>query len=182
MIYNVAGLLTGNLGDSQQYEIENERLEISGYKLTKISGPVRLMRTDVTVLVSAEIEAKSQGLCSRCLEPASLDIFVAMEEEFTPINANLMDSAANQNEIGDAFYDPALIIDERNFLDLTVGLGQALLSAIPIAPLCKDDCLGICPTCTVNRNIIQCSCAKSSVDPRWAGLAGLLGKGAESAD
>lgn len=181
MIYNVAGLLTGNLGDSQQHELENERIVIDGHSLNKISGPVRLMRTDTTVLVNAEIEAVTNEACSRCLETASLNVSVAMEEEFSPINASLM-GGNNRSDEDDDYYDPALVIDEQNFLDLTEGLGQALLGALPIAPLCKEDCLGICPICTVNRNTIQCSCVKSSVDPRWAGLAGLLEKGAEFAD
>ena len=181
MIYNVAGLLTGNLGDNMQHELENERIVIDGRSLNEISGPVRLMRTDTTVLVTAEIEAVTNEACSRCLEPASLNVNVAMEEEFSPINASLM-GANSRSEDEDDYYDPALIIDEQNFLDLTEGLGQALLGALPIAPLCKEDCLGICPICTTNRNIVNCSCAKIDVDPRWAGLAGLIGKGAESAD
>ena len=185
MIYNVASLLTGNLGDSQKHEIENERIVLNDRSLAQINGPVRLMRTDATVLVSAEIEAVTHDSCSRCLEPATVSVSVAMEEEFSPINAGLMANTtkrSNDRSDDDHDYDPALVIDEQNFLDLTEGLGQALLGALPIAPVCKDDCLGICPTCTVNRNIIQCSCAKSSVDPRWAGLAELLEKGAESAD
>jgi len=181
MIYNVAGLLTGNLGDSEQHEIENERIVIDGRSLNEISGPVRLMRTDTTVLVTTEIEAVMHGSCSRCLEPATLNVNVAMEEEFSPINASLM-GANNRSEDKDDYYDPALIINEQNFLDLTDGLGQALLGALPIAPVCREDCLGICPFCTVNRNIISCSCAESSVEPRWAGLAGLLEKDAEFAD
>ena len=181
MIYNVAGLLTGNLGDNTQHELENERIVIDGRSLNEISGPVRLMRTDTTVLVTAEIEAVTNEPCSRCLEPASVNVDVAMEEEFSPINASLMGANKRSGE-DDDYYDPALVIDEQNFLDLTEGLGQALLGALPIAPVCKEDCLGICPLCTVNRNIISCSCAESSVDPRWAGLAGLLEKGAEFAD
>jgi len=184
MIYNVASLLTGNLGDSQQHEIENERLKIDGHLLTEISGSVRLMRTDQTVLVNADIEAVTNESCSRCLEPATVNVFVNMEEEFSPTNADLVASSGSRpnDRTEDDYDDPALVIDEQNFLDLTEGLGQALLGALPIAPVCKEDCLGICPICTTNRNIIQCSCVKSSVDPRWAGLAGLLGKGAESAD
>ncbi len=182
MIYNVAGLLTGNLGDSQQHTIENESIVIDGHSLKQISGPVRLMRTDRTVLVNAEIEAVTDDSCSRCLEPATVNVSVNMEEEFSPTNADLVDGPNNRVAEEDDYYDPTLVIDEQNFLDLSEGLGQALLSALPIAPVCKEDCLGICPICTVNRNIIQCSCAKSSSDPRWAGLAGLLEKSAESAD
>jgi uncharacterized protein len=187
MIYNVAGLLTGNLGDSEQYEIENVSLEIDGHSLREINGPVRLMRTDQSVHVTAEIEAVTNGACSRCLEPATLNVVVNMEEEYSPANNDLVGkSGKSSNNVGssddDDYYDPALTITEQNYLDLTEGLGQALLGALPIAILCKEDCLGICPLCTVNRNIIQCSCAESSIDPRWAGLAGLTSKGAKFAD
>lgn len=182
MIYNVAGLLSGELGESRQHEIENERIAIGQTSFTQINGPVRMMRTDRTVLVTAEIEAVTQESCSRCLEPATLNVSVAMEEEFSPVNADLVDGPNNRSLNDDHSYDPALIIDEQNFLDLSEGLGQALLSTLPIAPLCKDECLGICPNCTVNRNVIQCACTKSSVDPRWEALAQLLDKGANSAD
>ena len=186
MIYNVAGLLTGNLGDSEQYEIENVSLEIDGHSLREINGPVRLMRTDQSVLVSAEIEAVMRGVCSRCLEPATMNVVVNMEEEYSPVNVDLLGkSGKSSNRDGspdDDYYDPTLTITDQNYLDLTEGLGQALLGALPIAILCKEDCLGICPLCRVNRNIINCSCAESSIDPRWAGLAGLTSKGAKFAD
>lgn len=186
MIYNVAGLLTGNLGDTEQYKIENENLELKGQSLKKINGPIRLMRTDKTVLVTAEINAVTHGECSRCLEPASINVFVNMEEEYYPANGDLMSKSRKSSSNGythaDDYYDTTLTITDENHLDLTEGLGQSLLGALPIAILCKEDCLGICPICTVNRNIIQCSCAKSSTDSRWAGLAGLLDKGAKFAD
>ena len=57
MIYNVASLLTGSHGDSEQYEIENEQIVIDGYSLEEINGSVRLMRTDATVLVSGDFES-----------------------------------------------------------------------------------------------------------------------------
>jgi uncharacterized protein len=107
-------------------------------------------------------------------------VSVDFEEEFTPLNADLVDGPYNRTEDEYEGFDPALIVDEQNSLDMTLALGQALLGAMPIAPVCKDECLGICPTCTVNRNEIQCSCAKSTSDPRWTALAGWLEKGAES--
>jgi uncharacterized protein len=182
MIYNVAGLLSGELGESRQHEIENGRLAFGESSFNQINGFVRLLRTDRTVLVTADIEAVTHASCSRCLEPAAVDVSVALEEEFTPVNASLVGGPNGRPEDGDDLYDPALLIDEHNSLDIREALAQALLGATRIAPLCNDQCLGICPTCTVNRNEIQCSCAKSTIDPRWEDLAELLEKGAKSAD
>ncbi len=179
MIYNVAGLLSGKLGESRQHEIENEQLVFGESAFTEVNGPVRMMRTDRTVLVTADIEAVTHDTCSRCLEPATVSVSVALEEEFTPKNADLMEGLNGHSRDGDDYFDPALLINEQNFLDLSEVLGQALTGAIRIAPLCMDACLGICPVCTVNRNDIQCTCAQSSIDPRWKALAGLSEKGAE---
>ncbi len=206
--------MSGKLGESRQHEIENEQLTFGESRwggshgggtnsdagdgrtriaFTQINGPVRMVRTDRTLLVTAEIEAVTHDTCSRCLEPATMSVSVALEEEFTPKNADLMGSFRNRPlpeeteapeareapEDGDWSHDPALFIDEQNYLDLSEVLGQALTGATRIAPLCSDACLGICPTCTVNRNEIQCTCAQSTTDPRWEALAGLVDKGAK---
>ena len=182
MIYNVAGLLAGQLGECRHHQIEDERIVIERFLFTQVTGPVRMLRTDRTILVSAGIEAATQEICSRCLEPAIVVVKVALEEEFTPINADLGDGPNEYSHHDDHGYDPALIIDRKNNLDLTEGLGQALVSALPIAPLCEDECLGICAICTVNRNVNQCSCAQIPINLRWDGLAKLLDQGAESVD
>ena len=181
MIFNLSGLLSGTLGDSRQHEIENEQLTVADRLLTHINGPIYLIRTDRTVILDADITAVTQETCSRCLEAAPVNISVKIDEEFYPLNMDLMDHLDSNNEGNDHYYDPALIIDKRNFLDLTEGLGQALIAAIPIAPLCKDECLGICAICAVNRNLIDCSCPQSRSDLRWESLDKLLDKGAESA-
>ena len=180
MIFNVAGLLSGTLGDSRQHKIENEQLMVADRLLTHINGPIHLIRTDRTVILDADITAVTQAICSRCLEVATVNINVQMNEEFYPLNIDLMDQFYGI-ETHDNFYDdPALIIDKQNFLDLTKGLGQALIAAIPIAPLCKDECLGLCAICAVNRNLIDCSCPQSRSDLHWKSLDKLLDKGAES--
>ena len=181
MIFNLSGLLSGTLGDSRQHEIENEQLTVADRLLTHINGPIYLIRTDRTVILDADITAVTQETCSRCLEAAPVNIRVKMDEEFYPLNMDIMDHLNSNDHHNAHYYDPALIIDQRNVLDLTEGLGQALVAAIPIAPLCKDECLGICAICAVNRNLIGCSCPQSRSDLRWKSLDNLLDKGAESA-
>ena len=179
MIFNVTGLLSGVLGDSRKHKIENEQLMIEDRLLTHINGPIHLIRTDRTVILHADITAVTQETCSRCLEVATVDIRVKIDEEFYPINLDLMDQFYGREMDDDFYYDPALIIDKRNFLDLTKALGQALIAAIPIAPLCKDECLGICAVCAANRNLNNCTCPRSRSDLHWQSLDKLLEKGAQ---
>ncbi len=43
-------------------------------------------------------------------------------------------------------------------LDLAVGIREALVFSVPIAPLCKEDCKGLCPVCGKSKNIHSCEC------------------------
>ena len=63
-------------------------------------------------------------------------------------------------------------------IDLDPLIREALLLALPLAPLCEAACQGICPTCgaDLNERGGQCSCAGSEPDPRWAALASLRGR------
>ena len=47
---------------------------------------------------------------------------------------------------------------------------DALLLDLPAAPLCRDDCAGLCPSCGIDLNQFTCSCDMSIPDPRWDAL------------
>lgn len=178
MIFNVAGLLTDTVGATRRGQVAEERLVSGGVEFTEIEGDVTLMRTDRTILVTAEVTASVGIECSRCLEPATLDVEIEFEEEFTPLNGDLVGDRANES--AESTFDPALLIDDRNQLDLTEALGQGMAAALPIAPLCMDDCRGICPVCWRNRNESNCECDQLPIDPRWASLASLDMRSAKS--
>ncbi len=58
-------------------------------------------------------------------------------------------------------------------VDLELVAREAILLDLPLAPLCGDDCLGLCPTCGVDRNETACACAPVAADQRWSALDGL---------
>jgi hypothetical protein len=58
---------------------------------------------------------------------------------------------------------------------------DALFAALPVMPLCQEDCAGLCPTCGINRNTGTCDCTVDVSDPRWAALDTLKGPGPSSA-
>ena len=65
-------------------------------------------------------------------------------------------------------------IDEHLILDLTEAVRQYALLALPMKPLCRQDCAGLCPTCGRNLNQGGCDCPPQGLDPRWSGLSKLL--------
>ncbi len=58
-------------------------------------------------------------------------------------------------------------------VDLELVAREAILLDLPLAPLCKEGCLGLCITCGAQLNDGPCSCPPVAVDHRWAGLSGL---------
>jgi uncharacterized protein len=62
-------------------------------------------------------------------------------------------------------------IDDGREIDLSEAVRQYILLAMPMKPLCREDCAGLCPRCGCNRNIDSCDCSDSGVDPRFAVLA-----------
>ena len=59
-----------------------------------------------------------------------------------------------------------------DWLDLEPIAHDACILELPLAPLCRADCLGLCPSCGANRNRETCTCT-GKADPRWAALSGL---------
>ena len=74
---------------------------------------------------------------------------------------------------GDADAD-AHSIDAQHVLDLSDTLRQYRLASLPLAPLCREDCKGLCPECGADRNQSACSCEQYQ-DLRWAKLRELFG-------
>ncbi len=113
--------------------------------------------------------------CSRCLEPARIHLQVLIEEEFSPLNADLgAGPGRSRTEPGGLPDDEALLIDDKNVLDLSEAVRQALIAAVPMAPLCRPDCAGICPVCSRDRNTEPCNCEEETADSGLAPLAKLL--------
>ncbi len=170
MIFNVASLLTAREGAARLMSIEHGEIKTARHRFYEINGPVRMLRTDRTVLVSASVSATVSDRCSRCLAPAKLKIISEFEEEFEPANRDLM---SDRRQSASRDFDPALVIDARNMLDMTEAVGQSLTLTVPLAPLCEANCAGICNICFTNRNQSACRCDENPIDPRWQSLAEL---------
>jgi uncharacterized protein len=65
-------------------------------------------------------------------------------------------------------------ISEHHILDLTEAIRQYALLAIPIKPLCREDCTGVCPSCDQNLDLDGRDCLPHESDPRWAKLQELV--------
>jgi len=104
------------------------------------------------VSVTGTVTASWTGGCRRCLAPASGVLELQVRELYT------------EEGDGDETY---LLVDDE--VDLEPLVRDAVLLELPLAPLCRPDCLGLCPTCGANRNEEACGC-EAPRDPRWGAL------------
>lgn len=173
MRYNVAQLLKGQTGARRRYDLNEDigELDQGLEPVRPLVGSVTLTRTSQGVLVTGNLRTALRGSCRRCLELCDLEVKLDLEEEFFPV-VHIGD--ASFDDVPEEDYDEALFIDEHHILDLGEVVRQGLWLAAPMEALCRPDCAGLCPHCGGNRNLGECHCDETPIDPRWVALQMLL--------
>jgi uncharacterized protein len=120
------------------------------------------------VLVTGTVSAPTSGECTRCLKPITGDVEIDLTELFAyPDSAT--DETTESDEIGRVI--------SRGGAD-TVDLEQPIIDAVglalPFAPLCGPDCVGLCPQCGVALAAAEPGHHHDQIDPRWAKLSTML--------
>jgi uncharacterized protein len=143
--------------------------------------PTEDFRITAPVVFSAEVRKDAQKArlvgtvrtslelpCSRCLEPFTIPVDAAFDLLFLPASE---DVSRGEHEIHAD--DAAVSFYEDDVIDLAEVMREQLYLALPMKPLCRENCLGLCPVCGVNRNTETCSCQPAWVDPRMEALRSL---------
>ncbi len=60
--------------------------------------------------------------------------------------------------------------ESRKTFPLDQQVRDLIALELPMKPLCRVDCRGLCPQCGANLNESVCGCRANSADPRWDGL------------
>jgi uncharacterized protein len=135
-----------------------------------LKGQVRVDNTDALLLVAGEVKTEVEFECSRCLAKFTQAVDAEIEEEFRIEKVGDSMKALPMDE--DDLESAALV--ENNILDIDELVRQTLLVELPIAPLCKEDCKGLCPTCGENLNVRECTCPPSGPESPFQALADLM--------
>ena len=106
--------------------------------------------------VEGTVTAPWVGTCRRCAEAVSGTLHLVVHERY-----------AEGSTAGPSDEDLYPISDET--VDLGPLVRDALVLELPMAPLCRPDCAGLCPACGADRNVGDCGCVVPR-DPRWANL------------
>ncbi|MFJ9348739.1 YceD family protein [Streptomyces sp. NPDC101237] len=123
------------------------------------------------VLVTGTARARAEGECVRCLEPVGQELEADFQELFSYPDAD--DRGRVTAEPGDdAEDDEDRFFIEDGLFDLEPVLRDAVVLALPMQPVCQDDCAGLCSECGA-RLADDPDHHHDAVDIRWAALQGL---------
>ena len=139
----------------------------------RLAGPVELtgdIRKDAQkVRLTGHIRARLECDCGRCLEPFAVPVDTTFDLLFVPAAANSgdEDQEVEADDLGVSFY-------KDDVIDLADVMREQFFLALPMKPLCREDCKGLCPQCGTNWNTGTCTCTTEWEDPRLAALKGLV--------
>ena len=118
------------------------------------------------------VQATLDLACGRCLEDFRFPVDASFDVLYLPHaeNAGEGDLEVEDDDLTTAFYR-----DDQ--IDLAQLVREQFYLAIPMKPLCRDTCKGLCPQCGTNLNTGSCNCDPEWTDPRLETLKSLMEKG-----
>ena len=108
------------------------------------------------IVVHGTLGAQWGFECRRCLKALTGRAEVEVQELYQAVNS-----------------DPDAYPITGEQLDLLEMARENVLLAVPLAPLCRADCPGLCPQCGADLQVDRCSCTRAERDDRWAALDSL---------
>ena len=158
---NVGFLINSPIGVSRIFEFEYARMLVGDdLVLTDFTGTSKISRTPQGLLVQGDFQGTIPLECVRCLDEFSQ----RMHWDFTELYAFKKENMT----------DSGLLMPEDAHIDLQPMIREYALLEVPIKPLCKPDCKGLCPECGENLNEFDCGHGNKRDDSPFSNLSEIL--------
>lgn len=163
-------------------EIPEEGLDVNLDDLTIISeaviitsplkGELRVEKVGTEIFVRGHTSTEIELSCSRCLNNFRKEVSLDIALTYHPL------SELKGDEVYE-LHDDEMEVDFYSGDEIDIGslIEEELILSIPMKPLCREDCKGLCPNCGADLNISSCECPGEVIDERFAVLKKLLKKG-----
>lgn len=152
------------VGEQQDFEFPLDMSDAEVWGKNPICSPVAvkgsIQNRSSIVTLAYNASVKIQTLCDRCL--CEIDRTLDFQFEYTLVK-----------ELQDTDLDGYILV-EGDILDLSELCYSDVILNLPLKFLCKEDCKGLCEICGKNKNLFDCDCLNSQIDPRLAALKALL--------
>lgn len=141
--FNVGFLINQPVGTSRDIHFDFDHIHLQpDLDLQDLHGVVKVGKTPQGILVQANFHARTQSECVRCLAQFDQPLHTEFFELY----------AFNSHSVSES----GLILPEDANINLEPLLRDYLMVEIPISPLCRPDCKGLCPVCGEDLNEITC--------------------------
>ncbi|MCW5877108.1 MAG: DUF177 domain-containing protein [Anaerolineales bacterium] len=157
---NVGFLVKAEVGYSRTIEFDEAEMVLPpDLTVRDLRGAASFGRTPQGLVVDVNLSGRTTAECSRCLEEFDLGIATQFTELYAFDERSMTESQ--------------LLLPGDHHIDLAPLGREYLWLDLPITPLCRPDCKGLCPVCGNNRNHQPCDHAED-IDPRMLALKDLL--------
>ncbi len=158
---NIGFLIKSPIGTSRDFNFDYEKIQLEDdLVLRNFTGRARFDRTPQGLVLQANFAGSLRLECVRCLE--------AFEQ---PLKWSLTELYAFDKR---SVTDLNLLVPEDGQIDLELLVREYALLEIPIKPICKPDCKGLCPVCGENLNLADCGHRNVESDSPFMALKDLL--------
>jgi len=149
---------------ASDFPLDYEGIEPTGM----LSAKADITKSHDQIIFRGRVSAQSKLICSRCAEEFEKTI----DEQLVFVLSLIHEPQADELRDGDTedFY---FMPEDTADYDFSSHIRELLILAVEIKPLCREDCLGICPGCGKNLNFEKCECNKEKIDERWLPLRDL---------
>lgn len=158
---NVGFVVNNEVGFSNEFPFDFDKLQVEeGLELRDFHGSAIVGRTPQGLLVTGGFEGTLAVECARCLCEFDHTVHWEMTELY----------AFNEKSVTDS----GLILPDDAQIDLAPLVRDYALTEVPINPVCKPDCKGLCPTCGQDLNKKDCGHRTETGDSPFSILKDLL--------
>ncbi len=158
---NVGFIISNEVGFSNEFPFDYEKLKIADdLTLRQFVGSAIVGRTPQGLLLTGQFEGRLDLQCVRCLNDFEYTVHWDMTELYAFTEKSVSESD--------------LLVPEDAHIDLAPMVRDYALTEVPLSPICKPDCKGLCPTCGQDLNVKDCGHRPEQDDSPFSALKDLL--------
>ena len=151
---------------SRTFQPEDVAGEGDGYRIAApVELDVEIHKDKARFRLAGHVRTRLELSCSRCLEPFVMPVDAEFDIRYLPASEA---SDEREREVAEEDLETSVYRDDQ--IDLNDLVREQFYLALPMKPLCRDDCRGLCAQCGINLNTASCDCAPAWEDPRLAPL------------
>jgi uncharacterized protein len=134
-----------------------------------IRARLRTFRVGDMIEVEGRFETAVVLVCSRCLAEFETQLRSRFALTYTPEHSDREDDLS-RDEVELSPEDAGMITFNGDRIDLREGIQEQIVMALPLRPLCRESCKGLCPQCGADQNKGGCNCDHSPSSSQFSVL------------